>query len=472
AARVVGIDYADAVTGFQFKGRHGTAVTQGVVVAAEYRDAVEAVINGFEYAREEKEEAKRTAESLRMWKRFMVALRIMERVKGYEVDGEEKQSSREEEVKREMEKVDEGDEDGGGGFFPDRDQEEVAVPTASRFRMPSDQTLYGHDSSEHIQGSGIENHIPGPRVRRRRMVPVNSDEEVESTQETSDDETFMPGPRVRRKQNVEPGDDDDDEDEEQEQGDEDEDMMPGPRPRRFRRLPPGSRSVPSREKNSGRSLLAEAEDIYSRHEDPVAAQADADSAGRNDDGGGGFFQDATEEEGGGFVRDEVEPPELLDDYGGGFIPEEREDDTEMEGGGGGFVLEEPTAQTEEGGGGFVVEGSPGRDMEIGDAIGLSDSRAAPANSQIQKPEVVASTTPVRPLTPKNRTSDEQEHEVLAAESRASATIPREPHPPSEPLLVPPLEPDPCSSADERGSLISHDPEEEDVDVDVEWLSSD
>ncbi|TKA68220.1 hypothetical protein B0A49_09251, partial [Cryomyces minteri] len=469
AARAVGIDYADAVTGFQFKGRHGTAIAQGVVVAAEYRDAVEAVINGFEYAREEKEEAKRTAESLRMWKRFMVGLRIMERVKGYEVDGEDKQSSHEE-VKRETEKVDEDDEDGGGGFFPDRHQEEAAVPTASRFWMPSDQPLYGHDSSEHMQGLETENHTPGPRVRRRRMVPVDSDEEFESTHDTSNDRTFIPGPRVRRKQKVEPGDVDDDE--EQEQGDEDEDMMPGPRPRRSRWLPRDSRSMPSREKNSGRSLLAEAADIYSGHEEPVAAQADADSAERNDDGGGGLLQDATEEEGGGFVRDEDEPSELLDDYGGGFIPEEREDDAKMEGGGGGFVVGEPTAQTEEGGGGFVVEGSRDRDIEIGDATGLLDSRASPANSHVQKPEVMTSTAPTRPLTPNNGTSDEQGHEMLAAESRASATIPREPRPPSEHLLVPPSEPDPYSSADERGSLLSHDPEEEDADVDVDWLSSD
>jgi len=46
AARLIGVDYADAVVGFQFKGRHGTAVVQGAIVAEEYREAVEAVIDG------------------------------------------------------------------------------------------------------------------------------------------------------------------------------------------------------------------------------------------------------------------------------------------------------------------------------------------------------------------------------------------------------------------------------------------
>ncbi|KAH1601473.1 hypothetical protein KXX34_003836 [Aspergillus fumigatus] len=39
AARVLGIDYTDAVTGFDFKGRHGTAVFQGIVVASECQEA-------------------------------------------------------------------------------------------------------------------------------------------------------------------------------------------------------------------------------------------------------------------------------------------------------------------------------------------------------------------------------------------------------------------------------------------------
>ena len=120
AARILGIDYADALTGFEFRGRHGTAVLKGVILAVEYREAVEAVIEGFrdEEARVEEEMRKLTA--LRMWKRFLVGLRIKERVDTYEVEGEEP-------VKVQEDDDDDDDgmqseeyiDDGAGGFFPE-----------------------------------------------------------------------------------------------------------------------------------------------------------------------------------------------------------------------------------------------------------------------------------------------------------------------------------------------------------------
>ena len=129
AARIVGIDYADAVTGFLFKGRHGTAVTTGAVVAAEYREAVEEVIKSFEDDRARAVEERRSLEALNMWKRMLVGLRIRERIQGYEIEGE-----RDTTMKDEMEKVsdDEDDDDDAGGFLPGRDGKEIAQPTAGR----------------------------------------------------------------------------------------------------------------------------------------------------------------------------------------------------------------------------------------------------------------------------------------------------------------------------------------------------
>lgn len=125
AAKLLRIDYAAAVTGFQFKGRQGTAVIQGIVVATEFREAVIAVINGFTYEKEEAEENRRTIEALRMWKRFLTGLRIVERVKGYAEEGEDDvrdQLDKEVEEQHEMEEA--------GGFFPDEAQ--VTAPTALR----------------------------------------------------------------------------------------------------------------------------------------------------------------------------------------------------------------------------------------------------------------------------------------------------------------------------------------------------
>lgn len=146
AARLLQIDYADAVTGFNFKGRHGTAVIQGCVVAAEYADAVTATIEGFEYMQVQAELDARTTESLRLWRRFYLGLRIAQRVNAIEIDGQRgdvvdvQKSIDYEEQRRQADEMAGGflpedtayvepsrpakpDIDFGGGFVPDDDDE-------------------------------------------------------------------------------------------------------------------------------------------------------------------------------------------------------------------------------------------------------------------------------------------------------------------------------------------------------------
>jgi xeroderma pigmentosum group C-complementing protein len=121
AARTLGIDYADAVTGFNFKGRHGTAVFNGVVVASEFREAVVEVIRCFENEKLQDEQEQRAAEVLRLWKHFLLKLRIAERVKGYAVEGA---ADEEDSVGREQSDV----EEMGGGFLPESDEEMTDPP--------------------------------------------------------------------------------------------------------------------------------------------------------------------------------------------------------------------------------------------------------------------------------------------------------------------------------------------------------
>ena len=118
AARILGIDYSDALTGFEFRGRHGTAVLKGIVVATEYREAVEAVIEGFRDERARVEENMRSHAALRMWKRFLISLRIKERVDGYEVEGEEPDYVPQDDNDSGMDSEEYVD-DGGGGFLID-----------------------------------------------------------------------------------------------------------------------------------------------------------------------------------------------------------------------------------------------------------------------------------------------------------------------------------------------------------------
>ncbi|USP81498.1 DNA repair protein [Curvularia clavata] len=133
AARIVGVDFADAVTGFSFKGRHGTAVVQGVVVAQEYADAVQSVIDGMIYQQEEAETAARRAESLRLWRRFFLGLRIAQRINAIEIDGEKGPVINvQDEITREDREL--AAQEMAGGFFPD--EGDVAEPSGGGYQPP------------------------------------------------------------------------------------------------------------------------------------------------------------------------------------------------------------------------------------------------------------------------------------------------------------------------------------------------
>lgn len=161
AARLLGIDFADAVTGFNFKGRHGTAVVQGCVVAAEYAPAVEQVIEGFEYAQIQAEEDARRSESLRLWRRFYLGLRIAQRVNAIEIDGQKgdvvdvQKSIDYEEQRRQADEM-------AGGFLP----EDAAYVEPSRPAKPDIEFGGGfvpddEGVEEAVQsGNGSENYHP------------------------------------------------------------------------------------------------------------------------------------------------------------------------------------------------------------------------------------------------------------------------------------------------------------------------
>ena len=175
AARIIGIDYADAVTGFSFKGRHGTAVTNGAVVAAEYREAVEEVIKAFEDERAQAEQQKRSLAAQMLWKRFLVGLRIRERIESYDIEGE-----RDAVMRHEMDNAEDEDEynDEGGGFLPDRDVDEIAQPTAKTVLMRDTSDLEDDD-----RGGGFcmsedeQEEVKTPQASSRFLESVGDDDD-------------------------------------------------------------------------------------------------------------------------------------------------------------------------------------------------------------------------------------------------------------------------------------------------------
>jgi xeroderma pigmentosum group C-complementing protein len=120
AAKILGVDYADAVTGFDFKGRQGTAVVNGIVAAEWYCEALVEVIRGLELERADAEQQKRTNLALQMWRRFMTALRIRDKInKEYaDADSDRDMTDQTEDGNGS------GDDGAGGGFVPDADTNE------------------------------------------------------------------------------------------------------------------------------------------------------------------------------------------------------------------------------------------------------------------------------------------------------------------------------------------------------------
>lgn len=77
----LGVDYAEACTGFEFGKQRAVPVLTGVVVAAENEDLVKDAWEAEEAEKARKEEAKRETLALTTWKRFLTGLRILERMR-------------------------------------------------------------------------------------------------------------------------------------------------------------------------------------------------------------------------------------------------------------------------------------------------------------------------------------------------------------------------------------------------------
>ncbi len=84
----LGIDYADACTGFEFSRQRAIPIITGVIVAVENREALIDAWNTEEANRQVKAEDKKVQEALNTWKKFLTGLRILRRMR-HEYGGDE-----------------------------------------------------------------------------------------------------------------------------------------------------------------------------------------------------------------------------------------------------------------------------------------------------------------------------------------------------------------------------------------------
>ncbi|KAJ9609788.1 hypothetical protein H2200_006116 [Cladophialophora chaetospira] len=132
------IDFAEAVTGFEFGNKRAVPVCTGVVVAKEHERAVREAWREYNEAQRAKEEKKLEATILETWRKFVIGLRIRERVRdtygegavddlavGRSVEQAIVVESEHEDLATENgEAVAEDEFGGAGGFLPETSDEE------------------------------------------------------------------------------------------------------------------------------------------------------------------------------------------------------------------------------------------------------------------------------------------------------------------------------------------------------------
>ncbi|KAJ4289491.1 hypothetical protein N0V88_006973 [Collariella sp. IMI 366227] len=187
-AKRLGVDYAEAVVDFEFGNRMAVPVIQGVVVAEEEYGRVMEELERDEKERERKEDEKRRRVALGVWRRMVMGLRIVERIRRDYGDGKE------------------GRRRGG---FEEEEHEKTTASTSAFFPVVDDEDG-GEDGLEVDHGEDADTPAAEPTIsamstrpkrkaaakakprdtrrRRRRNVPSSSEEEDEEEDEVSDSE--------------------------------------------------------------------------------------------------------------------------------------------------------------------------------------------------------------------------------------------------------------------------------------------
>lgn len=157
AARIIGIDYARAVVGFSFKGRRNVKATEGgVLVALEYREAMEAVMDCL--LEEEVEKIRRDKElaGLKLWRFFIAKLRVGERLNRVHGEVEDDVVSEVEDEEAELDfSVGSEDEGGSGDEVVPQQESREARMRSRRQRLESVAPLNSSDDEDDYGGGFI-----------------------------------------------------------------------------------------------------------------------------------------------------------------------------------------------------------------------------------------------------------------------------------------------------------------------------
>ncbi|GAQ34788.1 hypothetical protein AtubIFM55763_001653 [Aspergillus tubingensis] len=198
----LGVDYAEAVTGFEFGSKMAVPVIQGVVVAEENEDLVKDAWLADDAEKRKREQRKAEARILQTWRKFLFGLRIKQRVQeeyggnadegvDHERDAHNPFTNRRGRLPDQDASAsasasapapDEHDDEvhGGGFLLPGEDEEGEDVDRGGGFLLP------GQEGDDHDDGGLIVDH----HEQQHQHVPTEpvTPEAVDAEIADSDDE--------------------------------------------------------------------------------------------------------------------------------------------------------------------------------------------------------------------------------------------------------------------------------------------
>lgn len=210
--RKLQINYAEACTGFEFGKQRAVPVLTGVVVAKGNEHLVRDAWRAEQVELKRKEDTKRTAAALHWWRKMLLGLRVLERMrteyadaggKGEEMNPFVLKAKREGRISGTNESKTATEEDvemGGGGFFPEgHDEEEVPQRKAHARHESPDNSGGGFlmDGSDHdVEEGGVSlvedepkrEVANGPSKNHAPTTPVSFQSMHKDTNGTADSE--------------------------------------------------------------------------------------------------------------------------------------------------------------------------------------------------------------------------------------------------------------------------------------------
>ena len=187
--RKLQIDYAEACTGFEFGAQRAVPILTGVVVARENEHLVRDAWRAEQAEQKRKEDTKRTATALHWWRKMLLSLRVLERMRVEYKDA----GGKEEEInpfvaKARREGRDQagrpravaGSADAGdsaGGFLPD-DYEDEAPPSNRDLGAEQEDHTGGflvEETADGLEAGGggflVDGDEPDERMPQKHIVP-------------------------------------------------------------------------------------------------------------------------------------------------------------------------------------------------------------------------------------------------------------------------------------------------------------